>query len=228
MGHEDDIALVDAALAGDETASIKIRSDEITGWLTAVLVKRGASQTEGHDLAADLIADCFGARDGKPPLLESYNGKGPLRGFLARAAVNRLIDLKRRQKFQGSLPERYLEGGPTDEFDLLAGDDDGRDADDSLVDLLRDSLIVAFSKCNPRDLMLMRLVAIHGVRQEAIADMFGWSQSKVSRAIGGVMEDIRQKTLEEMRKSDPWLELEWDDFVALCRSSSDFLVGAMG
>jgi hypothetical protein len=42
------------------------------------------------------------------------------------------------------------------------------------------------------------------------------------------MEDIREKTLEEMRKSDPWLELEWDDFVSLCRSSADFLVGATG
>ncbi len=228
MAHEEDIALVDAALAGDPKASAKIRSGEITGWLTAVLSKRGASQTEAHDLAADLIADCFGARDGKPPLLESYNGKGPLRGFLARAGINRLIDLKRRQKFQGNLPERNLESGPTDEFDLLAGDDIDGTPDNALVDLLRDSLILAFSKCNPRDLMLMRLVAIHGVKQEAIAEMFGWSQSKVSRAIGGVMEEIRLKTLEEMRKSDPWLELEWDDFVGLCRSSSDFLVGATG
>ena len=226
MAHEEDIALVEAALAGDVAASTRIRSDEITGWLTAVLAKRGASQTEAQDLAADLIADCFGAREGKPPLLESYNGQGPLRGFLSRAAINRLIDLKRRQKFQGNLPERNLESGPTDEFDLLAGEDDAP-TDDALVALLRDSLITAFSKCNPRDLMLMRLVAIHGVRQEAIAAMFGWSQSKVSRAIGGVMEEIREKTLEEMTKSDPWLELEWDDFVSLCRYSSDFLVGAM-
>lgn len=228
MAHEDDMALVEAALAGDEAAGAKIRSDEITGWLAAVLAKRGASHTEAKDLAADLIADCFGARDGKPPLLQSYNGKGPLRGFLSRAAVNRLIDLKRRQKFQGSLPERNLESGPTDEFDLLEGTDDNALSDDALVDLLRDSLITAFAKCNPRDLMLMRLVAIHGVRQDAIGNLFGWSQSKVSRTISGVMEEIRDKTLEEMQKSDPWLELEWDDFVSLCRSSSEFLVGATG
>ena len=84
----------------------------------------------------------------------------------------------------------------------------------------------AFARCNPRDLMLMRLVTIHGVRQEDIAARFGWSQSKVSRAINGVMEQIRDLTIEEIHRADPWIELEWDDFLSLCRSTNDFLVGS--
>jgi RNA polymerase sigma factor (sigma-70 family) len=226
MAHEEDTALVEAALAGEPGACAEIRGDTTAGWLESVLMKRGATPTESRDLVADLMADCFGARDGKPPLLESYNGGGPLRGFLSRAGINRLIDLKRRQKFQGSLPDRGIESPPADEFDLLEGDSPSPATDDYLVDLLRDALMHAFARCNPRDLMLMRLVTIHGVRQEDIAARFGWSQSKVSRAINGVMEQIRELTVEEIHRADPWLELEWEDFIALCRSTNDFLVGS--
>ena len=91
-----------------------------------------------------------------------------LRAFLSRAALNRLIDLKRRQRFQGSLPQSGYDDAPADEFDLLEGESEAS-ADDNLINLLRDALLNAFGQCNPRDLMLMRLVSIHGVRQEAIA-----------------------------------------------------------
>ena len=37
----------------------------------------------------------------------------------------------------------------------------------------------------------MRLVAVHGVRQDLVGGMLGWSQSKVSRAISNVMETIK-------------------------------------
>jgi RNA polymerase sigma factor (sigma-70 family) len=225
MEHENDLGLVQRALAGDTEACAQIRSPDTVRWLEAVLAKRGASSTEAKDITADLFADCFGARDGKPALLEAYHGGGTIRAFFSRAAINRLIDLKRRQKFQGTLPERGMEDAPADEFDLLEGESLSDTTDDRLVELLRDALIHAFSQCDPRDLVLMRLVSIHGVRQETLAASLGWSQSKVSRAITGVMEDIRQKTMEELRKADPWIELEWTDFVAMCRESTDFLVG---
>ena len=86
--------------------------------------------------------------------------------------VYRLIDLKRRQRFQGSLPSQGYDDAPADEFDLLEGDSDPA-PDDNLVNLLRDALIHAFGQCNPRDLMLMRLVSIYGVRQESIAHALG-------------------------------------------------------
>jgi len=69
------------------------------------------------------------------------------------------------------------------------------------------------------------LVSIYGVRQESVAHALGWSQSKVSRAIVGVMAQIRASTIEELQKADPWLELDWTDFLGLCRNSTEFLVG---
>lgn len=225
MAHEEDLALVRRALAGDSEACAAIGGPEMCGWIEGVLIKRGATATEAQDISADVFGDCFGRDGDKPPLLKAYNGGGPLRAFLSRAALNRLIDLKRRQRFQGSLPSHSFEDGPTDEFDLLEGEGADQSPDDNLINLLRDALLHAFGHCNPRDLMLMRLVSIHGVRQEVLAHTLGWSQSKVSRAIAGVMEDIRTKTMEEIRKADPWLELDWTDFLGLCRSSTGFLVG---
>jgi len=226
MANTQDLDLVKAALAGEPAACAEIRSPEMTSWIEAVLVKRGASQTEAKDITADVFGDCFTSRNGRAPLLRAYNGGGALRAFLSRAALNRLIDLKRRQRFHGELSTQGLEGAPVDEFDLLEGEDQTPHTDDNLVKLLRDALLHAFSQCNPRDLVLMRLVAIYGVRQEALATALGWSQSKVSRTISGVMEEVRARTMEEVRKADPWLEVEWADFIALCRSSADFLVGA--
>jgi RNA polymerase sigma factor (sigma-70 family) len=227
MSEQDhDYELVAVALQGDADACSQISNSETTRWLHAVLMKRGASDTEATDLTADLIADCFGAKEGKPPLLEKYNGKGKLRAFLTRAAINRLIDLKRHQKFEGQLPEHLRESSATDEFDLVAGDTVTEPEQDHLVELLRDALLHAFSKCDPLHLVLMRLVVVHGVRQDLVGHLFGWSQSKVSRAINSVMTTIKEETMEEILRTDPWLDLEWDDFLNLCRSSTTFFVGA--
>jgi len=225
--HQTDCDIVAAALQGDASACTQISNDDNTRWLQSVLIRRGASPTEAADLTADLMADCFGAKEGKPPLLEKYNGKGKLRAFLTRAAINRLIDLKRHQKFHGQLPTKNLESPPVDEFDLLAGEDSIEPEQDQLVDLIRDALIHAFTKCDPLHLVLMRLVVVHGVRQDTVGILFGWSQSKVSRAISTVMETIRKETMAEIKRADPWLEIEWEDFLSLCRSSTGFLAGAM-
>ncbi len=223
---QSDCDLVAAALQGDVDACGQISNDENTRWLHAVLMRRGASATEAADITADLMADCFGAKEGKPPLLEKYNGKGKLRAFLTRAAINRLIDFKRHQKFEGQLPTRNIDSPPTDEFDMLAGEDSAEPEKDQLVDLIRDSLLHAFTKCDPLHLVLMRLVVVHNVRQDLVGNLFGWSQSKVSRAISSVMNTIKEETMAEIKRADPWLELEWEDFLSLCRSSTGFLVGA--
>jgi len=220
-----DIELVQAALTGDEAACAQIRSADNVRYLEGLLVKRGAAPTEAVDLVADLFADCFGAKIGKTALLRKFNGKGALRAFLSRTAVNRLIDLKRHQKFEGELPSSPSDTPPVDEFDQLEGDSLSEDKDDSLNELLRDALSVAMTECDPLSLLLLRLVSVHGINQAKAGEMLGWSQSKVSRNLTEAMEVIRDVTMREVQQADPWLELEWDDFLGLCRSSSDFILG---
>ncbi len=215
---------IKAALAGDEAAAAAIRSPEMTRHLEHILIGRGASPTEASDIVADLWVDGFAGRNGKPPLFARFEGKGTLVGFLARAGINRLIDHKRRQKFRGELPGAGREDGtePADAFDQLPGKGSAPAGEDALVDLLRRALLASFSRCDPEELLMLRLVSACGIGQERVARMWGASQSKISRTLSALMQRIQSDPLAEVKKADPWLDVEWDDFVQLCQSSSDF------
>lgn len=224
MVLEADTHLVEQALAGDSLACESIRSPEMSRYLESLCIKRGASSTEAGDLVADLLADCFGGSGKKPPLLLKYTGKGALKAFLGRAAINRLIDLKRRQRFQGDLPASRRENKPTDEFDLLESNDLTEADDDALTDLLRDALVKSMENLDPLHLLLLQLVAVHQVNQTRAGEMLGWSQSKVSRALKSTMEQLREDTLTEVHRVDPWLDLQWSDFLSLCQKTTDLFM----
>ena len=214
-----DFALIEAALAGDEVAAATIRCPETNARLEAVLRNRGA-------ITADLWTDCFDSRAGHRPLLEKFSGKGSLNAFLTRTALNRLIDYKRRQRFRGELSGRTTRMSREDTeigdpFDSLPGEDSPGDSEDRLVGLLRDAMLAAFSRIDPEKLVVLKLVKVHGLDQELAGRMWNWSQSKVSRNISAVMEEIRAATISELKRIDPWLELRWEDFVGLCKQSSD-------
>ena len=217
----EDLTRIKAALAGDEVAASAIRCPETNSRLEAVLRNRGASDTEARDITADLWADCFDSRDGRRPLLEKFSGKGSLGAFLTRTALNRLIDYKRRQKFRGQLPGDRDDAESGDAFDSLPGKDLPGESEDQLVGLLRDAILAAFTKIDPEKLAILKLVKVHGLDQELVGRMWSWSQSKVSRNISAVMEEVRDTTMNELQRIDPWLELRWEDFVGLCKQSSD-------
>jgi len=228
-GFSDELQLVEAALSGNEAAARAIRSRERNTYLETILRRRGASPTEAQDIVADLWADCFDSNKARGSLLDRYNGKGPLEGFLTRTALNRLIDYKRRGKFRGELPRQSNPeaGQAADAFDSLPGPNGDHDlsADDALVKLLRGALQKAFAACDPEKLAILRLVNVYGIDQASVGRMWGWSQSKISRALSSLMEEVRDATLGEVRRTDPWLELQWEDFITLCRQSNDIFAG---
>jgi len=224
----DQLALIAAALDGDEKATAMIRCDEANRRITAMVIQRGASPTEADEIVADIWSEAFKGWKGKKPLLARFDGKGNIVSFLGRCALNRLIDQKRRARFRGDLPgsdEKSGESnGPVDTFDTLEGDvGHYGEVDDNLVDLLRDSLIHAMAHCPPQTLLIMKLVSLHGVQQKTISDMWGWSHSKVSRALTAATDDLRDGALAEIKRVDPWLEIQWSDIVKLCAQSSQFL-----
>ena len=88
--------------------------------------------------------------------------------------------------------------------------------------LLRQALLTSFSLCDPEELLILKLVGFAGVGQERVARIWGWSQSKVSRTLAATIETVRAETLRHVKRVDPWLELEWEDFIKLCKNSSDF------
>src|SRR5205823_12425788 len=122
-------------------------------------------------------------------------------------AAHRLIDLKRHQAFRSELAPRESTTAPTDSFDLMPGTP-RRYVEAPLLDLLRDAIAKAFSSCDKEGLLMLRLVHIYRVTQREIGRMWGWHESKVSRALHCAREKIRRNILSEIKLTDPWLKVE--------------------
>ncbi|HWX21737.1 MAG TPA: RNA polymerase sigma factor, partial [Candidatus Binatia bacterium] len=176
-----------------------------------------ATQTETEDLLADIWADCVPGDAEQPSLLEKFSGKCSLAGWLATVATNRWIDLKRKQARRAEVTGAGPDGKENNPLDGLPAATPAP-REEPLVGILRDSLQAGFAQCRPEAMVLLRLVYLHELTQREIVRMLGWSESKVSRFLGRAMAEIESRTLQELKKRDPWLELGWQDFVDLCET----------
>jgi RNA polymerase sigma factor (sigma-70 family) len=215
--HEQDLAFVQRVLSGESAAASELRS-RYNGKLVGVLRARGANQTEAEDLVADLWTDCFAPRGNRPTLLTKYQGRCALESWLLTVATNRLVDLKRRQSFRVDVPPSS--DSPEDFFDRRPHPEKAT-SEKPLQDLLREAIRRAFARQDEDAVLMLKLVHVHQLSQREISRMWGWHESKVSRALDTTRQSVAKIILLELKKVDPWLELRWEDFVELCASSSD-------
>ncbi len=219
----DDLLLAEDALEGDAVAVAGILEMLRSPGLAGFLKSRGASETEARDLIGDIAGDCFGgerAKGGLHRLLGRYNGGCPLPAFFRHVALNRLISLKRRQATRRETSATDDEGGEV--FDRIpdAGGIPGP-YDDALISLLREALLVSISKVDVEKLVVVRLIESYGIPQKQVGALWGWHETKISRTKSDLLEELRIAILDEVRRKEPWLQLEWDDFLALCGESTD-------
>jgi len=214
-----DLIFIKQVLDGDESAARALRAC-YSARLKASLCKRGASRTEAEDLLADLWADCFGSSG--EPLLLKYEGRYPLSSWLITVVTNRLIDFKRREAFRRELSCEKSVRSQANDLDR-SGYFMARQPDNTLVALLRQAILNAFAAV-PREMLLMlRLVHIYEVTQREVGQMWNWHESKVSRTLESARTKIRTAILAELHRADPWLTLEWDDFVELARCAPELV-----
>jgi len=215
--HEQDLAFVQQVLSGDDRAAAELRS-RYHGKLVGVLRSRGANQTESEDLVADLWTDCFAAPANRQTLLTKYQGRCALESWLLTVGTNRLIDLKRRQNFRVEVASSEQS---TEDFFDRTPQVEKPSSEKQLVQLLRVAIQRAFASQDPETVLMLKLVHLHQLTQREIARMWGWHESKVSRALELTRQTVGRLILAELKKIDPWLELRWEDFVELCAGSSD-------
>ena len=220
LQHSKDLDLVDRVLKGDEDAARDFQL-EYQPTLERVVMSRGVEKGKACDLVADVIAECFGAgKKGETrPLLEKFEGRSSLSTWMIRITWNRWLDLKRRDKFHGELPEYDDDDDRSgDRFDRVAAkggsDDDLLDSD--LRDLMGNAIKSAFNSLAPDTLLMLKLSYLHGVSQSTIAIMWQCDQTRVSRSLTSAREQIATETMALIEKADPDLELNWDDFKRLC------------
>lgn len=226
LKHADDAELVRRALAGEPEAVENFHSHYRPA-LERVLMARGVVRGEAEDLVADIVGECFGAgKNGalEMPLLEKFEGRSSLSTWLIRITWNRWLDLKRRDKFRGELPEYEddREKG-IDRFDRVADDDADDDfLDSDLAELMARSIRQAFASLEPDVLVMLKLSFLHGVSQMEIARMWRCDQTRVSRTLSAARQRIATETMRVIREADPSLEIDWDDFKRLCASGIEF------
>jgi RNA polymerase sigma factor (sigma-70 family) len=212
-----DLLFVSRVLDGDE-AAIRAFRDRYDPQLKGTLCKRGATSTEADDLLADLWADCFGSSG--TPLLQKYEGRCALNSWLITVATNRLIDFKRRAAFRVELTDDKSGTSGTNHLERPS-DSPPHQPDSALVALLRQAVLNAFAAEPPEMLLMLRLVHVHEITQREIGRIWNWHESKVSRTLESARAKIRTAALAELHRADPWLTLEWDDFVELSNCAPD-------
>jgi RNA polymerase sigma factor (sigma-70 family) len=200
---------------GDPAALAQLRESHHAS-LFNILRARGATADEADELLADLWGDCVPKNNDQPALLDKFSGKCSAQAWLATVATHRWIDLKRKQTRHGetSLSSQNGENDPLEQLPATVA----ALPEDPLVELLRESLRAAFAACPPPELLMLRLVYLHGLTQRELMRMWGWSESKVSRQLSQAMKRIEHTTLENLKKKDSWLDLTWQDFVDLCET----------
>jgi DNA-directed RNA polymerase specialized sigma24 family protein len=209
-----DFDLAESALDGDAGAIEEVLAMLRANELRAGLVSRGASPTEAEDILGDLCGDCFGgerAKGGLHRLLGRYRGRCPLPAYLRHVATNRLISLKRKQ--------RHTVSTDSDEIRELPGSGAGWMADDALISLLREALVTSIASMDPEKLVIIRLIESYGIPQKRIGSLLGWHESKISRLKANFISELHDRVMAEVRAADPWIELEWEDFLGLCVES---------
>ena len=215
--HQDDLKFAQSVLTANSSAASELRN-RYHGRMVSILCSRGANQTEAEDLVADIWSDCFQAPPGRLTLLGKYQGRCALESWLITVATNRLIDLKRRQTFRIEIPASERS---SDDFFDRRPQPETAGSEESLLKLLRGAIRTAFSKSDSESVLMLKLVHVHQLTQREIARMWGWHESKVSRALEEARHEIGRGIMAEMKRLDPWLDLRWDDFLELCAGSVD-------
>lgn len=193
--------------------------EEIRLWLVGVLRARGAAPFEAEEIGADVIADAFVPRAEKLSLLQRIRpGSSPL-PFLCRVAINRWIDRKRREKKQESLDDIAEKAPALALYHDLATDPGENAGEDAIRLLLRDAVARAFAECPRLEMVLLKLVLARKVPQENVARFLGISQSRISRQLSASLARLRSTIMDDIRRSDPWLVIHWNDILSTCRDA---------
>ena len=218
LKHAEDLELTQKVIGGDNEAA-RTFQEEYQPTLERVLMSRGVDKVSAEDLVADILAECFGAgkKGETTPLLTKFEGRSSLSTWLIRITWNRWLDLKRRDKFRGDLPEYDDdEARGVDKFDRVADEKDDDLIDEDLGDLMQRAIQKAFQSLESDTLLMLKLSYLHNISQTVLATMWRVDQTRISRTLTAAREQIAQVTMQEIKAGDPDIEIEWEDFKRLC------------
>jgi len=227
----DDFHLMQKALEGDESA-VRALVDEYAADLKDFLKGSGATVAETHEVVDSLWADGLVGHPGRTPPFQRYSGQASLRTWMKTVALNKLLDFKRSSERRKRIlvpapaPDADGEEKPIENMAAPGGDVDATEA--PLLKLIRDAVEVGFQTCEAEQFVLLQLYFREGLFQDELARMWKCHMSTISRSIEEARKDVREATLRYIQSVDPWLELQWEDFVEMCNVAGPALFDSDG
>lgn len=207
--HLDDLWLVCSMEAGSQEAWCRFHA-RYGKDLKDTARSFDRNRSSSAEVLEDLDGDLFAAGKGGQGLLTTYDGTGPLGGWLRTVVYRRILAVRRRKSREPkSLP-------PADSLDgavQCPGNSRNRDEfvpEEEFARKMKRALREVFSALPDMDKTLLLLRYKAGVMQKSLARMRGWSEVKLSRYLHelrqGIWESVRLKagfTREEFKKCIP-------------------------
>jgi RNA polymerase sigma-70 factor, ECF subfamily len=168
-----DLAIAAACVAQEPTAHAAF--DAVLSEVDAAGASTGATQDQIDEVKQLLRVQLLLAKDGKPPGLASYRGKGPLRGWVRITATRELIRHKKKKEREvtlGQSLDRYLTNGSDPALEALKAEYRSEFAH---------ALNEAIEDLTPEDRTLLRQAIVDGMSIDAIGAAFGVHRATAAR-----------------------------------------------
>ena len=208
--HASDLALARACADGDRAALAELER-RLAGDLAGALSRIGLTRAEIDEVGQIVRERLLVARDGRPPKIIEYAGRGPLMGRLRAVVVRAGIDL-RRQRRNDLDDEPLLEA-------TAATDDPATEALRArYADAFRIAFVDAVRALSPDERNALRLNVVDGLNIEQIGTVFGVHRATVARWIARARETVADETRRLLQERLGLHEGEVESLVRLCRS----------
>lgn len=156
----------------------------------------------------------FVGRDGKPPSIASYEGKGPLGAFIRAVVVHAALSAKRAQRgrFDGDSAIQAVPAMDDPELEAIKA---------RYGASFKQAFHDAFAELSARARNALRLVHVEGLAVEQVAVAYGVHRVSVSRWLGDARNQLHLRTRELLRQRLSLGATELASVARLCVSQID-------
>jgi RNA polymerase sigma-70 factor (ECF subfamily) len=208
--HAADLYLACGCSQGEPRAIAAFEERYVTP-IEAHLTRADALPAFSQELKQTLRERVLVAKEGSLPRISTYNGRGPLGGWLRMVAARVAVDLRRKQKNEGTRPGSLAVPLPALDPELAYLKERYRGEFESALES-------AFRALSPREGTIMRLHFLEGMAVSGIATMYQVSSRTVQRWIASTQSSIFAEARQILSEKLALSGAELDSLLGLVQS----------
>jgi RNA polymerase sigma-70 factor (ECF subfamily) len=208
--HAADLYLACGCTQG-EARAVAAFEEHYVAQVEAHLARGDALPAFSQELKQTLRERVLVARDGVLPRIASYNGRGPLGGWLRMVAARIAVDLRRKQKTEGTRPGSLAVPLPPLDPELVYLKERYRREFESALE-------AAFRGLSAREGTIMRLHFLDGMPVSGIATMYHVTSRTVQSWIATAQDNVLVATRGVLSEKLALSGAELDSLLGLVKS----------